>query len=64
MEPRCEGLLYEAHQDEEIGFPPAQSWRLFFSRQVASLEFSSRNHSAKMETVDLKEKPGGQIFIR
>lgn len=39
--------LHEAHQVGESGFHPAQSWGSFFSRAVASLEFSSRDLSGK-----------------
>lgn len=38
-----------------------------FSREVASSEFSSRDHSGKGVdhlTSKLKEKPGGQMFLR
>lgn len=36
--------------------------RDFFSREGASLEFSSREHFGK--GVDPKEKLGGQMFLR
>lgn len=47
MEPRCEGLYMKPIKMRRLDFPLPRVGD-FFSRKVASLEFSSRNHFALM----------------